>query len=364
MNATTASLLSANQRIRSIQYLRACAALMVVFHHAREQSADFPAPFHTTAGQAGVDLFFVISGFVMVLVTSTRETSTSQFLKSRATRIVPIYWFYTFACFALLCIAPRMFTANEASVRHLILSLLFVPHTIAATGGQLSPLVKLGWTLNYEVFFYVVFAATMFVAASKRVLITACILAGLIALRPISSMLGMQIDDAVTFYSNQIIGEFVLGMLIARAYFDRRLDRITIIPAVSMLIIAVAAMILGAPYVDTARFAVFGLPAAMILVAALAIERRGAVGHWPLLLLIGDASYSLYLVQIFPIAILRYVWRRFDLSVHTWPWAILFVASCFFTAILLALISYFAVERPSLRWLRRFIDGHKAPRES
>jgi exopolysaccharide production protein ExoZ len=85
------SLPDAKQRILSIQYLRACAALMVVFHHARDQFADFPAPFQTPAAQAGVDLFFVISGFVMVFVTSTRERSPRQFLESRATRIVPIY---------------------------------------------------------------------------------------------------------------------------------------------------------------------------------------------------------------------------------------------------------------------------------
>lgn len=357
---TQSSLLDPKQRILSIQYLRALAASMVVFHHARDQFADFPAPFHTSAGQAGVDLFFVISGFVMVLVTSTRERSPGQFLESRATRIIPIYWFYTFACFALMIVAPGMFRANEASARHLLLSLFFVPHTISATGGELSPLVKLGWTLNYEVFFYLVFAATMLMAPSKRILLTACLLAGLIAARPISSMLAIPIGDIGTFYTNQITGEFVLGMLIARAYFAQKLDWLPTIPAGIMVIIAAGAMILGAPYVDSARLAVFGLPAAMIVVGFLAIERRGAFRCWPLLLLVGDASYSLYLVQIFPIAILRNLWRRLDLPVHTMPWAILFVASCILAAILLALVSYFAVERPSLRWLRGFIGMRKS----
>jgi exopolysaccharide production protein ExoZ len=191
------SLSDAKQRILSIQYLRASAALMVVFHHARDQFADFPAPFHTSPGKAGVDLFFVISGFVMVFVTSIRERSPRQFLESRATRIVPIYWFYTLVCFALLCIAPRLFTANEASARHLIFSLLFVPHASFATVGLLSPLVKLGWTLNYEVFFYIVLTAAMFVIAPRRVVITTYKLAGLIAAPPVSSILGVQFVSAV-----------------------------------------------------------------------------------------------------------------------------------------------------------------------
>jgi exopolysaccharide production protein ExoZ len=120
----------------------------------------------------------------------------------------------------LLCIAPRLFRANEASARHLILSLLFVPHAIAATPAVLSPLVKLSWTLNYEVFFYVAFAVAMFVAAPRRVLLTTCLLAGLIAARPVGSILGAQFDGVAAVYTNQIIGEFVLGMFIARAYFD------------------------------------------------------------------------------------------------------------------------------------------------
>jgi exopolysaccharide production protein ExoZ len=360
MNLSASSLPDAKQRILSIQYLRACAALMVVFHHARDQFTDFPAPFRTSAGQAGVDLFFVISGFVMVFVTSTRERSPRQFLASRATRIVPIYWFYTLVCFALICIAPQLFRANEASARHLILSLLFVPHAIAATGSVLSPLVKLGWTLNYEVFFYLVFTATMFVATPKRVLITTCILAGLIAARPISLILGMHIGDVANWYTDQIIGEFVLGMLIARAYFDRKLDWLGTIPAGILIVIASGAMVLGAPYVDTARLAVFGVPAAMIVVGSLAIEARGAIRCWPLLLLIGDASYSLYLVQIFPIAVLRYLWRRHDLSVQSWPWAILFVTCSILAAVLFALVSYLAIERPSLRWLRRVIRTYKS----
>jgi exopolysaccharide production protein ExoZ len=162
------------------------------------------------------------------------------------------------------------------------------------------------------------------------------------------------------------MGEFVLGMLIARAYFNRQLDWFGALPAVTLIVIAAGAMILGAPYMytNTARLAVFGRPAAMILVGALAIERHGAIGRWPLLLLIGDASYSLYLVQFFPIVVLRHLWLRLGLSVHSWPWAILFVACSILAAVLLALVSYLAIERPSLRWLRSVIGTRKSPREA
>jgi exopolysaccharide production protein ExoZ len=349
----------AGAKVSSIQYLRACAALMVVFHHAREQFPQFPAPFHTTAGQAGVDLFFVISGFVMVLVTSTREHTAGEFLLSRATRIVPVYWFYTFACWLLLLAAPRLFTATEASVRHLVLSLLFVPHAIAAAPGEFSPLVKLGWTLNYEVFFYLMFTLAMFVSMRRRVALTAAMLACLLIAPRIATLFGWQIVGIGTFYTGQIIGEFALGMFIARVWFARWLDGLDVFSAVLLVIAGFAFMLIGAPAVNTARLAVFGLPAAAIVVGALALERRGAIGRHPLLLMVGDASYSLYLVQILPIALLRFLWHSLKLPVHGWPWAILFVASCMIGAVLAALVSYKMIERPSLRWLRQVLTARQ-----
>jgi exopolysaccharide production protein ExoZ len=345
----------AGAKVFSIQYLRACAALMVVFHHAREQFPQFPAPFHTIAGQAGVDLFFVISGFVMVLVTSTREHTAGEFLLSRATRIVPIYWFYTFACWILLLAAPRLFTANEASARHLVLSLLFVPHAIASAPGEFSPLVKLGWTLNYEVFFYLLFTLAIFVSLRRRVALTTAMLTCLLIAPGIAALFGRQIVGIGSIYTGQIIGEFALGMFIARAWLARWLDALALFPAVLLVIAGFAAMLIGAPAVNTARLAVFGLPAAAIVIGALALERHGAIGRHPLLLMVGDASYSLYLVQILPIALLRFLWHSLKLPVHGWLWAILFVASCMLGAVLAALVSYNMIERPSLRWLRHVL---------
>lgn len=363
---SVASSPAADGKVLSIQYLRACAALMVVFHHAREQFPQFPLPFHTIAGQAGVDLFFVISGFVMVLVTSTREQTAGDFLMSRATRIVPIYWFYTLACWVLLQAAPSLFTANEASWRHLILSLLFVPHTITAAPTVFQPLVKLGWTLNYEVFFYLLFTAAMLASIRRRIELTTAMLACLLVAPAVAALVGLRIVGVGTFYTNQIIGEFALGMLIAQAWFARRLDGLRSVPAALLIAVGAAVMVIGSPALDTARLVVFGLPAAAILIGALALERRGKIGRHPLLLLIGDASYSLYLVQILPIAALRTLWRRFDVPVDGWLWAILFVASCMAGAVLLALASYVAIERPSLRGLRRVLawrkDGYSSAR--
>jgi exopolysaccharide production protein ExoZ len=347
-------------KVLSVQYLRACAALMVVFHHAREQFPQFPAPFHTVAGQAGVDLFFVISGFVMVLVTSTREQSPADFIRSRITRIVPIYWFYTFACWGLLLLAPTLFQANDASLRHLVLSLFFIPHTTAATAGSYSPLVKLGWTLNYEVFFYLLFTLAMLLSFRRRIAITTTALAVLLCAPAVAWLLHTHISGVASFYTNQMVAEFGLGMLIAAAWFSGKLDRLPVSAAVVLIVVGLTVMLSLAPRVDSVRLLVFGLPAAAIVMGALILERSGAIGVYPRLLLIGDASYSLYLVQIFPIAILRAVWHRFELPSQGWLGAISFVTLSLLGAVLAALISYFAIEKPSLRVLRKRLGGKRA----
>lgn len=349
-------------RIVSVQYLRALAALMVVLHHATTQFSEFPGTFHTQAGQAGVDLFFAISGFVMVFVTSTREQSAGDFLLSRATRIIPIYWFYTFACFGLLLVLPRLFNTNEASARHLLLSLLFVPHTIPEDPGDYSPLVKLGWTLNYEVFFYIVFALAMLVSFRRRVALAVLALAACIVVPNLLRDHGWKLPDAAAFYTHRIVGEFALGMIIARLYLARRLDWLGAIPGALLVIAGLAAMVVNAPDMEHNRLAAFGLPAALILIGTLAIERRGRVRPHPLLLLIGDASYSIYLVHIFPISVLRLLWHRGSLPVQGWVFPPLFVGLCFGAAILFGVTSYWLLEKPLLKWFRRYLHPRRVPR--
>jgi exopolysaccharide production protein ExoZ len=343
-----------DKRILSIQYLRACAALMVVLHHAASQFPDFPGPFHTVAGQAGVDLFFVISGFVMVFVTSTREQTAGTFLYSRATRIIPVYWFYTFACLGMLLVAPSLFTMNEASVRHLVLSLLFVPHAIAGSPSEYAPLVKLGWTLDYEVFFYTLFALAMVISVQRRVLLATLALFALVITPVVGLLFGLQPVGVAGFYTESIVAEFAFGMLIAVAYFRHKFDWLGVWPAAVVIVLGFAVMIADAPHLNwKVREFEFGLPAAAIVICALAIERRGRVGNHRLMTLIGDASYSIYLVHIFPLSLLRFAWRRLGVPTHGWFFSSAFVVSSLVCAVTIGVASYYLIERPSLKLLRR-----------
>src|ERR1019366_2869669 len=143
--------------IHPIQYLRGIAALMVVWHHGVGQLATLETYFPFRFGTSGVDLFFVISGFIMVVTTAGRDVTPTEFIARRFVRVVPLYWVLTLALAATALVAPSLFRSVTLTAVSLIQSLLFIPHFSPSHAGMIWPVLVPGWTLNYEMFFYVVF---------------------------------------------------------------------------------------------------------------------------------------------------------------------------------------------------------------
>src|SRR5579871_1253566 len=156
------------EEVRSIQYLRGIAALMVVVHHALDQFSGFKQLIPTDTGAAGIDIFFVISGFVMTYTTQIQKVSGGQFLVRRAARIVPLYWIVTMFTAALLFFGSAMVRHSTFNFAHLVASLFFWPMRNPGDAGTISPILKLGWTLNYEMFFYLIFASVIHLPPGKR----------------------------------------------------------------------------------------------------------------------------------------------------------------------------------------------------
>lgn len=340
-----------SRRLVSLQVLRGIAALMVVVHHSIHQSPGFLAVWPTEAWQAGVDLFFVISGFVMVYVTNKRERSAKQFLAMRAARIVPVYWFFTLASAALMLLAPKLYNSNELTLKHLVLSLFFIPHDTATSGW--SPLIKQGWTLNYEVFFYTLFAIAMAISVRHRTAISVATLAAFTVAGEIMRATGVH-PGVLGFYFQDIILEFAFGMIIATLFLRGTLDSIKAPLAATLVVGGFVAMFLLDSGEDLGHRAFnYGLPAAAIVVGALAFER-----HVPLRLgflqSVGDASYSIYLVHIFPISVLRKIW---PLPMEGAASLGLFLLTTIGVVVLLGRLSYIHVEQRSLKYLRRVIES-------
>ncbi|MEZ5875697.1 MAG: acyltransferase [Hyphomicrobiales bacterium] len=278
----------------SLQYLRAAAAMMIVFTHGWDQlpwlKERLPDIF-----QSGVDLFFVISGFIMVYVTAKAGSSALHFFKMRVVRIVPLYWLYTFATAALVLALPQLFKTTEFTVPHFIQSLLFIPHW--GPSGSLSPLILLGWTLNYEMFFYATFAIAMALSASRRVPLTI----GMLLIMPILAVfVDFTGSAAGEFYSNDIVLEFMFGMLLAPLFLNGYLDRVGVLGGATLVTAGFVGLCIGGHHLDQVRVLIFGIPAALIVAGALSIEATRRVEKAQPFLLLGDASYSIYLAHMFP----------------------------------------------------------------
>jgi exopolysaccharide production protein ExoZ len=330
--------------VLSIQYLRAVAALLVMgFHIGFVFGWDWPP------GAAGVDIFFVISGFVMWLVTTQRPTPPGQFLVQRITRIAPLYWVITLVLAAAAIAAPQQFPTVEPTIEHVVLSLLFVPHLSPSGGGD--PLLVPGWTLNYEMFFYAVFAVALLLPRAVRLLGLTVALGTLVILGILLPMSG----PVLRTYTSPLLLEFLAGAWLGWAWIEGRLPRRGV---AQVLFVLGAAAIAGSQLVislDLNRALIWGAPAVCIVGALAAIERHASLPEIPLLRLLGDASYSIYLSHLLTIVACKYVLSKLGIDWWGVPiyQAVVLYLLVALTAIAVGLGCYWALERPMTRFLRR-----------
>lgn len=273
----------------SIQYLRGLAALgVLVFHASQRAGAAFGA------GAAGVDVFFVISGFIMWTVSARRAAGPGDFLLRRAGRIAPLYWTVTLLVVGLDLLRPSLFPNMRLDAPHVVLSLLFLPHRDPM--GDIAPVIVPGWTLNYEAFFYVVFALTLLLPSGRRAWALTAALGGL-------CLVGLFLPHgrwaAVDTYSDPLILEFVAGAWLAKAAAAGRLggSAEAIAAIVAGLLILTVVALTGADVRGWARLPYWGLPALLIVWGALSLEGASRVPTIAPLKLLGDASYSIYLAH-------------------------------------------------------------------
>ncbi|MES1156709.1 MAG: acyltransferase [Alphaproteobacteria bacterium] len=334
----------------SIQALRAVAALLVlVFHVVQTWRDDFGLFAHNIfpVGANGVDIFFVISGFIMCYTTaSPDERSPFKFACKRVARIVPLYFALTLVVFALA--GAKTASHTDTGIEGLVKSLLFIPYQRA--DGNVYPVLFLGWTLNYEMFFYLIFTLALFVPRFAQRIVVAVMIA-LVASRLFIPPQGI----AGHFYTNNIILDFVWGCLLFGLWrkWPDVFARIWPLAVVGAILLGVQA------YAEQMwpRSLAAGLPAALIVAVALGLRLPANAARTAMVRL-GDASYSIYLVHPFVVKLSAGVLIRFfganplTASVHL---VIALVATC---AISLVLFAWF--ERPVNDWLRGVLLGARS----
>jgi peptidoglycan/LPS O-acetylase OafA/YrhL len=280
-----------------VQALRAVAAGLVVVHHSismwQNGLMHRPGGPGWTNGAAGVDIFFVISGFVMAISLpglAGRRNKAGVFLWRRFRRIVPLYW-------AALTLRVVQLTVRPTTALDLILtpwrvvaSYLFIP---ARNGnGEMFPVVTVGWTLNYEVFFYLLFATALALNISPLAFLTPC----LTALALVGVARPATWPDFTALASTLVI-EFLLGVVLA--HVATRGKPPGKVAGAVLLFGGFLALLLMPEARAPWGFLAWGLPAAAVVTGAVALEGEwgGRLPGW--LLEAGDASYALYISHTF-----------------------------------------------------------------
>jgi exopolysaccharide production protein ExoZ len=330
--------------ILSIQVLRFVAALSVVVYHAHLLLIrKLPVHVHDRVdhafaiGASGVHIFFVISGFVMVYTSSRSRLTPSGFLKRRLIRIFPIYWLVG----ALYLLAHQLLgTAYHLSLSQIAAAALLLP-------GYSPLVIGPGWTLSYEMYFYVCFALALFAGVRWGVLV-------LTAFYAVSVLSGFWIDGFTPWsrlVTNSLLIEFLAGAWLAIAF----LRGLAASRRVGAMLIVVAVCLFGSgfwlPYESVPSVISWGIPAFMLVTGSLAFEHvfRHGLGH-PLAKL-GDSSYLLYLSLVLVLDLLIAT-PLASLNVSERA-AVLLSFPLSAVCVLVAAVGYQVVERPLLRALKR-----------
>ncbi len=346
-----------NLRFQSIQTLRGLAAIMVALEHIRFLSC----------GAFGVDIFFCISGFMIMYTT---HGSTKGFFRKRLLRILPFYYLVTLGTFLLLMLFPSMFEQTRASFPQLVKSLFFIPYDIG--NGVLQPLMRIGWTLNCEMFFYLLFGIAFRINHKYRGLICCALLLLCTSLGALISggntWLGLNLTGEnssvssllapVFFYGNPVMLEFGLGILsyyIAMSLYMCKdngflFRKKTGIPALIVSLVLFAGLIYSTSHVNILgyrRLLIWGIPAMFVFMGFLVAGFSLTMPAFSVRL--GDISFSLYLIHYYPIMFLdRKIFDFSAPSIRSVTGAVIGVL----VVILLAYAAWYVIEKKLTGWLR------------
>ncbi|NCO03311.1 MAG: acyltransferase [Alphaproteobacteria bacterium] len=356
MTVSGGAILSERGTLDSIQVMRGFAAVLIVIYHALKETVSLYGLTNFSAGQLepliyGIDLFFVISGFIMIY-TSPAEFNASAaktFMLKRIARIVPLYWFFITLLVIAYFILPQQLDYLGFNINDVVKTYLFIPYYNG--DGILMPFYKVGWTLNYEMYFYALFA--FFMLIPKRFFMIALTIALLV---PVFFMRGSaEQNEIIHFISAPIVLNFLSGIWIG-FMVKKGIALPTIIKYLGVLVIAASLIwLIFAAQIYAATGLSFPQKTFAALTIALIVLPRGAFDmKMPKFAgFLGDSSYSLYLSHSFAIGVLVVCIGQLDLTAHVAPW--LFCGLCLFLSISAGSVSFLLIEKPMLRLSKSYI---------
>lgn len=344
-------------RLDSIQILRAIAAVAVVLTHVqgsvsyRDMQLGIGQAWlnrvdPSWTGQSGVDIFFVISGFIIALVTANmhgRKDAIKSFIQKRLIRILPAYWLWTFVVIFLLLFLPWLFISQIFDLKESILSLLLIPYS--PQNGAFAPLLSAGWTLSYEMYFYALTCIGLFFSRRQFII-------GLGAFFLITTILFPQKHGPISnMTSNLLLWEFYAGLLLFEIYrTGKKMPRF--LSVCFSLLAVILLYFFGAEAKSSLRAVYWGIPACILVASFVLAGKTGPASPPRLLVFLGDSSYSVYLTHGLVLTAIGkfspgWIYRTLPPDFQIIMTALICIISgCVF---------YIATERPILNFLRRNI---------
>lgn len=338
--------------IKGIQLLRAVAALCVVFLHCHFRNIE--------TGMFGVDIFFVISGFIIAYMVNQ---STKQFIIKRIIRIVPLYFLATFLTIALALIKPQWFNHVLVNTEAVVKSLLFIPYQIKGSG----PVLSSGWTLNNEMFFYVAMFSCIIIFRKKEYLVPACggfLILLLIVLNSFNKDTITAYSHVLRFYRNGLLPEFIYGLALYyfwnyhQSHKTKFTGMITIgfIAFIMMIYLDLSNSLAGVP-----RNIRYGIPSLLFVNAFILLENKineknRVIKAW---LKLGDASYAMYLFHPFVIYfLLRVIYPKIPGTSVSLATGISEVIFALVSVALVSVLIYELIDKPSNNFLKKLVKKY------
>lgn len=323
--------------IYSIQYLRGIASLLVLLAHVSVKGQQYGEGVwgYWGIGLIGVDLFFVISGFIISLVIDRGEKDPFVFAKKRFFRVMPLYWALSFCALLVYLIMPERVNVS-GSYTDIWASFLLLP-----SQGYL--LIQNGWTLSYEMFFYLIFFIVLLLPVKRVFITTSVFLLAIAALGQIKTS-----NLYFNFFTDSIILEFFAGLLVYQLWKSYKIPR-----SVSALLI-----LLGMSWLISqelgwfeigarSRFVNVGIPVSLLVVGVLRFEESLKKHPSKILMMLGNSSYSLYLSHPFVLGGSALLYST--LQVKGSAYEHLFLSGSFLLSIIGGYLCYKFLEQPLLR---------------
>ncbi len=347
--------MSINKReISSIHYMRGIAASFIVFFHILNRKNIYNTSYIDWLN-SGVDIFFVISGFVIFSVAINPNMTPREFLRRRFIRVVPLYWFFTSIFILLSLYIPNFNSSSIFHTSQAIKSFLFIPHYHATHSKEIWPLLIAGWSLNYEIFFYIIFAGVLL--TGKKFLFTkiTILFSSFVIMKSF-----IKIENPIFIaYTNPILMEFIAGVLFAKLYYRtiliKKLEKIKYFGILILLISFLLLIISIHPSISVLpRVIKWGIPASLIILSCLLSEEYISKFKVIFLRILGNASYSIYLSHPFSIGACSFFWKKINYSFHGTS-LFIFTLFSFSICIIIGILSYYIIEKPLLNFLQKWI---------